>query len=336
MSPPPTQVEPVETSSQGEPVETFRVLVAVLTFRRPDDIVEVAPQLVRHATEASEAVFAGGDFTVDVLVVDNDPAASARSLVEPLTRVRYVHEPRPGIAAARNRALSEGHAADLLVFIDDDERPQPDWLTALLRTWLVDQPAAVSGHVLSVFDADLDPWIRAGNLFHRPNPPTGTRLRTLAAGNLLLDLRQLREWGVRFDDRFGLTGGEDTLFTRQIDAAGGLMVWCRESITTDRVPAERLTRSWLAQRFFRFGVTAAQVDLTLAGPGRRQWVVRARCVGGGTVRVAVGGMRWLIGSLTGRLAAQALGCRTFMRGVGLVAGSCGHNHAEYARTEQTE
>lgn len=325
-----------DATRDEHPVETFTVLVAVLTFKRPDDITDLAPQLVRHAAEAAGTAYDGGAFRVDVLVVDNDPEAGARQLVQPLPGVRYVHEPRPGIAAARNRALAEGHAADLLVFIDDDERPLDDWLTALLRTWLADRPAAVSGHVLSVLPDDVDPWILAGDLFHRPNPPTGTILRTLAAGNLLLDLRQVRAWGLRFDDRFGLTGGEDTLFTRQIDAAGGRMLWCRESVTTDRVPRERLSRSWLASRFFRFGVTSAQVELTLLGPGGRQWAMRARCVGRGVPRVIIGGTRWLLGRMSGRLPDQARGCKTFMRGAGLVAGGFGHTRAEYARTGESQ
>ena len=40
-------------------------------------------------------------------MVDNDPQGGAREQVEayPAEWVRYVHEPEPGIAAARNRAL---------------------------------------------------------------------------------------------------------------------------------------------------------------------------------------------------------------------------------------
>ena len=75
-------------------------VIAVLTFRRPDDLVGVLHDLVEH-TAASEA-------DASILVVDNDEAPSARDDRRPAhPGVRYVHEPRPGIAAARNRALDE-------------------------------------------------------------------------------------------------------------------------------------------------------------------------------------------------------------------------------------
>src|SRR3954469_16278179 len=71
------------------------VVVAVLTYRRTDRLAGLLPQLVQQAAAVGAAV----------LVVDNDPEASARPVAAG-SPVRYVHEPRPGIAAARNRALA--------------------------------------------------------------------------------------------------------------------------------------------------------------------------------------------------------------------------------------
>jgi succinoglycan biosynthesis protein ExoM len=137
------------------------VTIGVVTFRRPDDLAALLPLLLEQA-----AAVEGPDRTVDVLVVDNDPAQSARPVVETLAaeRVRYVPEPVPGIAAARNRVLDET-AADLLVFIDDDERPQAGWLAALLATRAATGAVAVAGAVVSAFDGDLDPWVQAGAFF---------------------------------------------------------------------------------------------------------------------------------------------------------------------------
>ena len=104
--------------------------LAVGRARRPDlpptrpTSAEVLPALAEQALAQDEP------YAVGVLVVDNDPAAGARDAVESFAprsagvSVRYVHEPQPGISAARNRALAEA-ASRLLVFIDDDERPSP-------------------------------------------------------------------------------------------------------------------------------------------------------------------------------------------------------------------
>ena len=125
--------EPQDPAGRDAAARTPAVLVAVLTYRRPDDLAAVLPLL------AAEAAAATGSHAraVEVLVVDNDPDAGARAQVAGLgiPGVRYVHEPRSGIAAARNRALDEAGSADLLVFIDDDERPHDRWLEHLLATW---------------------------------------------------------------------------------------------------------------------------------------------------------------------------------------------------------
>src|SRR5689334_13154573 len=106
------------------------VTIAVLTYRRPDDLAAILPMLVEQALRAP--------IPARVLVIDNDPGGGARAHLETLIAggqpIRYVHEPEPGIAAARNRAIDETLDADLLVFIDDDERPVDGWLQALLDT----------------------------------------------------------------------------------------------------------------------------------------------------------------------------------------------------------
>ena len=95
--------------------QQISVVIAVATFRRPDCLARILPPLVEQAGQLGAAA--------SVLVVDNDPDGGAAHYVLSIASptVRYVHEPRPGIAAARNRALDESAAADVVVFIDDDE-----------------------------------------------------------------------------------------------------------------------------------------------------------------------------------------------------------------------
>ena len=95
---------------------SLRVTLIALTYQRNADLAELLPLLDAQARKCP-------DLTVDVLVVDNDPAAGASALVGSRAWpeiARYVHEPTAGIAAARNRALEETRDADVVVFIDDD------------------------------------------------------------------------------------------------------------------------------------------------------------------------------------------------------------------------
>lgn len=312
-------------------VEPLILTVVVLTFRRPAELIRALPAIVRQAEElGQDATLAA---TASVVVVDNDSLASARKAVESLGSrlIDYVVEPEPGIAAARNRGLDHAAESDLLVYIDDDESPRDGWLGSLVRTWREFHATAVMGRVISVFDGELEPWITAGDFFWRPTMPSGTVIQIAAAGNLLLDLRQVRRLGLRFDNRFGLTGGEDTLFSRQLIAAGGRIVWCDESEATDFVPPERVTRAWVLTRSRRNGNTTTAIDLYLAGSRRRRLVIRARALGGGAARIASGTARWGSGLATGSLRHQARGLRLANRGIGMIAAATGTVYEEYRR-----
>lgn len=306
-----------------------RVVIAVLTYKRPDDIIV--------ALAALDAQVSGADRMVQILVIDNDPLASAQPIVESLghDHIRYVHEPKTGIAAARNRALAESHDASLLIFVDDDETPSEHWLRSLLATYDLTRAAAVVGPVISEFPFEPDAWMRGGRFFDRRRMPTGTVVTAAATNNLLLDLNQLRAMNLSFDERYGLSGGSDTLFTRQIVIAGGRMVWCDEAGVVDRVPAERMSRDWVLRRAFRSGNSWSRTNLELSSGLRRAWV-RARSTGQGLVRVGGGTTQLCLGVISRNIAHRARGTRTVARGAGLIAGAFGHVYSEYRRTPPTE
>ncbi|MCZ2810479.1 glycosyltransferase [Modestobacter sp. VKM Ac-2979] len=304
------------------------VTIGVLTFRRPADLAALLPMLAEQVARA-----AATGHRAEVLVVDNDPAGSGRAVVAAAgcPVVRYVLEPEPGIAAARNRVLAESHDRDVLVFIDDDERPRDDWLAQLLGTHRRTGAAAVAGAVVSDFSGPVDPWLVEGGFFVRRRLPTGTPIDVAATNNLLLDLRQLRPTGLRFDVAFGASGGEDTLFTRGIAQRGLTMVWCDEAVVTDVVPVDRATRSWVLRRAFSSGNSVSRVHLALAGSAAARLRVRLSCTGRGLPRLTAGLGRWALGAVTGSVRHRARGLRTAARGAGMVAGAAGHVYQEYGR-----
>ncbi len=302
---------------------TPKVVLAVATYRRP----QVLAGLLRELPEQLRGLPAR------VLVVDNDPQASASAVAREAAGLdlEYVVEARPGISAARNRALAEAGDADLLVFIDDDERPGPRWLACLLETHASTGASAVVGPVHSRFETPLDPWITAGRFFDRRRLPTGTEVEVAATNNLLLDLAAVRAAGLSFDERFGLSGGSDTLFTRALHRAGGRLVWCAHAPVTDLVPTDRLTRSWVLRRQLRSGNSWARSSLALAGTRRERARERVGLSISGTARLAGGAIRAGFGTATGRPGLQARGARTLARGAGMLSGAWGLVYREYAR-----
>lgn len=311
----------------------LRLTVVVPTYMRPVTLDKNLRSVLAQVETIGDQIDLDLDLEADALVIDNDAGGSARETVCALgsTRLRYVVEPEPGIVAARNRGLDECGERDLLVFVDDDETPEPEWLAHLVRTWSVSRPAAVMGRVVSHYESPPDPWIVAGGFFRRARHPTGTEVTVVACGNLLLDLAQVRDLGVRFDPRFGLTGGEDTMFSRQLARRGGRMVWCDESVAVDVVPDARANRRWVLDRARRTGNTSALIDLTLVDAGPRRAAVRGRTVARAVAREVAGWGRFALGLGMRSDRHQARGLRTAHRGRGMLDAALGHVIEEYAR-----
>lgn len=301
--------------------------IAVLTYQRPE-------RLLRAVREFPAQIYDCEDLAkVDVLIVDNDPAASARSTIEGLQApwIRYVHEPTPGIAAARNRALSECSNSMLLAFMDDDEVPRDGWLRSLLTTWASSGADAVSGRLVSVFGENIDPWILAGGFFRRAIHETGTPVAMAATNNLLLNLDSVRPKGLRFDESLGMAGGEDSLFTSLLVSNGGTIVFCKESVVEDEVDTERTTRQWVCRRAYSHGHAHVMTRLRLTeGPLSRLRVRVASSIGG-LGRILVGWSRHIYGRLIGNLYQDARGARGMHRGRGIYDAAVGVPYEEYAR-----
>lgn len=318
-----------QQSASGDAVA---VTIGVPTYQRPELLAALLRALPARIEECR-----GLGLEIDVLVVDNDPTGSARrTAADAELPVRYVVESTAGIAAARNRILDECAQSDLVAFIDDDEIPRENWLSALVGVWREHEADAVMGRVISVFDDDVDPWLLASGTFRRPPRTTGTVLQVAAAGNLLLDLRTIRRLGLRFDETLGLGGGEDTLFSRQLARKGGRIVWCNESETEDLVVAARLSRAWAAQRAFSSANAGTRIRLQLTDGAARRALVRAEALLGGVARIAVGGARRAFGALTSRIDHHARGTRLVHRGRGTIAAALGRRYDEYRRPSEDD
>jgi succinoglycan biosynthesis protein ExoM len=204
-------------------------------------------------------------FSYSAVIVDNDPACSAREPVEAAAGgspypLSYVHEPEKNIALARNRAL-ESARGDFLVFIDDDEFPDRDWLSSLLATATAHDADAVLGPVRPYCPVPPPRWVLKSGVLERASFSTGTPLRDpryTRTGNALIRLKSLRRMGLVFDPRFGRTGGEDVdLFDRMIKR-GGRIIWCQEAIVHEEVPAERYARAYHLRRALLRGEVASK------------------------------------------------------------------------------
>lgn len=310
-----------------------RVGVAVITYRRPENLGTLLPHLLEQSDRAASDL--GLAAPPVVIVVDNDPEGSAAPVVEAAddARIRYVREPEPGLAAARNRAMDAADDCDALAFIDDDEIPLGRWLSTLVETAVAHAADVVAGPVVSVFDRPLDPWMEASGTYlraHRAHLRTGDPITRAATNNLLLDLRTVRALGVRFDERFGQTGGEDSFFTGQLHRGGATMVWCAEAPVEDHVLVARLNREFSLRR--RYGMSNADARVAmLLERGPRRLRARVACATRGVAQILLGVGEAVRGRATRTLRATAQGERHIASGLGFLGAAVGVVATPYRR-----
>ena len=300
--------------------------VAMATFHRVDSLAELVPLLLRQGETAKKAL--GIEFEYRVLVIDNDPAGSgeiaATATGDP--RVHYVVEPNPGVTNARNRALAEAAHSDILAFIDDDEVPHVDWLAELLSTRARYGADVVAGPVYPILEKKLDPWVKASGIYdepHRSHLRTGDAITRAGTGNMLLDLRTVRRLGVTFDQQFGMTGGEDSVFTQRLADAGATLVWCADAVADHRVPAERATRRYVLARSYSLGNSGVRAEVYLAKAGKDRLLTQLKWAATCSGSIVKGLAQALFGRARSSLAVRARGEMRAMGGMGGLAGLVG-------------
>lgn len=230
--------------------------ICVCTHKRPEGLA----RLLAHVRDV--AVPEG--CAVELVVVDNDAAASARRTFEEGTRdfrwpARYIVEARSGVGFARTRCVEEAQGS-WIAYIDDDEWPEPHWLTDLWRTQQATLADGVFGPVLASFETVPPAWLIRTGFYERPRRPTGSVLHwwQCASGNVLFRRQLLFDVG-GFDPAFSQSGSEDSdFFWRCIDH-GAKFVWSDEAIAHEGVPPQRMTRTYLRQRAYRAGQNYARL-----------------------------------------------------------------------------
>lgn len=242
------------------------ICVCICTYKRPDLLGKLLAELEKQETEDA--------FSYSVVVVDNDSAGSARGVVDEYARrtkraVTYDVEPIQNIARARNRAV-EKSCGDYVVFFDDDQFPQPDWLLTLFNAQKSYQADGVLGPVRPFFEKVPPKWLIKGRFYERPTYETGSTVqwRMGRTGNVLVKRQLLVTDPNPFDQKFG-AGAEDQDFFRRMIEKGHRFIWCNEAVGYEHVPPLRWRRRFLLRRALLRG----KVSLKHPGMGMKSVLV---------------------------------------------------------------
>lgn len=117
------------------PIEAAACTVVVCTRNRP--------AYLRRCLEHIRAQ----SVPLEILVVDNNPAASEAFEIASSFGAHYILCAQPGLSHARNAGLY-ACKTEFVAFIDDDAYPDPDWLETLLSEFANPHVAAVMGRIV--------------------------------------------------------------------------------------------------------------------------------------------------------------------------------------------
>lgn len=204
----------------------------------------------------------GVELTIDI--IENHTEKELTTLIETASKaieptVSHHWEPRIGIPIARNTALEVARKNDAthIIFIDDDEWVDPQWLTNLWNAYLqFDENSIIQGAVISSIKTKKKPHLHSH--FQRPIKSTGERLETGATNNVIIQLKALEDHDLIFDESRPLAGGTDSKLFSKAHRLGIPIWYCAEAVVYEDIPDERVTVSWLGKRHFRIGLTVGQ------------------------------------------------------------------------------
>jgi succinoglycan biosynthesis protein ExoM len=237
------------TGSRWKPQRQVVVTLAVPTQRRPDGLMSAARSLFGQV--ASDAT------RLELVIVDNDAYPSAKPYARALAaeapfEVRYVHEPRPGVAHARNAAVAAAKG-ELICFLDDDQQAAPGWLAALMQAQARFGADAVFGPVKAEAGHALGPHRHyLETFFSREGPSqSGVIAHAYGCGNSLMRRAALPRPPFS-PDRNEIGGEDDHLFAR-LQRDGARFAWSSEALAFETPAPERQTLRYAMARAFAFG-----------------------------------------------------------------------------------
>jgi succinoglycan biosynthesis protein ExoM len=232
-------------------------VVAVCTNRSPADVAEAVAALARQVPPERLLVVTSG--LPRAQAVAHETAGAGRPVL---------HEPRPGLSIARNRALewASAQGAAAVAYVDDDAVVDPGWWDALVTRWAAadERLGVVGGPIRPRWSVPPPEWISD------PLLPALTLL-DLGAVERLLDPEVTTVFGANisfavepllaaggFDPAYGHSGSrvffsEEDEAQRALGRAGYRVLYAPELGVAHVIPAVRLSRRSFVRRRFAYG-----------------------------------------------------------------------------------
>jgi glycosyltransferase involved in cell wall biosynthesis len=219
-----------------------------------------------------------------ILVVDHNPSLLARAQRAFPNLMVVANTHRQGASGGRNTG-GELATGDVIVFLDDDARASPSWLSQLMRPFEESGVAGVGGQAIPLWPQRRPSWFPPEfdwvvGCSYVGLPASGGQVRNPIGTNMAVRRELLTEVG-GFREGFGnivatdgqtprrgrLSTGEETDFCIRVSQVHPELRWIYEPSATvhHRVPAERASFKFFVSRCWIEGKGKAALKGVLVG-----------------------------------------------------------------------
>ncbi len=225
--------------------ETLNECLTSLSLLQLPDIEKLTVLIVQNRVEESTAV------TNAVKKMPNTDKLSFDLTVE--TNL--------GIPMARNKALSYSitNGFTHLGFIDDDAKPQNNWLIKMIDALNETNAEVVTGPQVPVFPAGTSLFFKNAKVYKERELVHKSSCKWAATNNVIFSVLFAKYNNLIFSEDMR-TGGSDKEYFSRYSKQGGQITWVEDAIVKESVEPNRINFKWAIKRAFRFGGTGFRIE----------------------------------------------------------------------------
>lgn len=238
-----------------------KIVIGVTTFERP--------QLLRRTLKAIAAL----KCTCEIHVFVADNSFEKQSGIAVVNEVRELGFPFPlsafavsgrGFTYPRNALLScafEEGDFEGIALVDDDQRPEPNWLQELIDMQKALNADIVAPVVMPEFEKPPSIWARTSQTYFRDASADGLVSTLSGDGGILLMRRATllvaKPW---YNQAFGMTGGADSDLFQRLKDKGARFARAPHSVIHEFYPISRMSLAWAFKRAYRGGNSTILIE----------------------------------------------------------------------------